>query len=192
MGIPYIVVRKKDGGIRLCIDLREPNQAVIADSFPLPHTKELLNSLVGAAIFTILDLASMYHEVLLHPESRDLTAFVTHDSLFHFKRVCFGLASAPAAFQQQMSQILKGCSGILFYIENIIVFGHTEEHLMNLVPVLCRIKAAGLKLNHKYTICVKDMSFLGHGVTAQGVSLLPEKMNSIQHNSAPMDTTGLC
>lgn len=92
------MVRNKDGGIRLGVDIRGLNEAVITDSFPLPHTEELLNSLINATMFSKLDLASTYHQVLLHPKSRDFTAFMTHDKLFHVKRVCFGLASPPQPF----------------------------------------------------------------------------------------------
>ncbi|XP_037521693.1 uncharacterized protein LOC119398948 [Rhipicephalus sanguineus] len=71
---PIVVVRKKDDSIRLCVDLREPNKAIVVDSFPLPHTEELLHSLNGARYFSKLDLASAYYQVTLHPDSRDLTA----------------------------------------------------------------------------------------------------------------------
>ncbi|XP_064475695.1 uncharacterized protein K02A2.6-like [Ornithodoros turicata] len=107
---PIVVAKKKDGSIRLCVDLREPNKAVVPDCFPLPHTDELLNALAGATKFSKLDLSSAYHQVPLHPDSRDLTAFITHDGLFRFKRVCFGLGSAPSAFQHMMSLVLKGCT----------------------------------------------------------------------------------
>uniref|UniRef100_A0A6B0VHI3 RNA-directed DNA polymerase n=1 Tax=Ixodes ricinus TaxID=34613 RepID=A0A6B0VHI3_IXORI len=189
---PIVVVKKKDGGIQLCVDLRKPNKAVVTDSFPLPHAEELLNSLAGATHFSKLDLESAYHQVLLHPDSRDLTAFVTHDGLFRFKRICFGLASAPAAFQQMMSRILQGCPGVLFYIDDIIVFGKSEqEHLVNLTTVLRRIKTAGLKLNAKCVFCVKELSFLGHKVTAEGISPLPEKVDSILNTPAPTDAAEL-
>ena len=73
---PIVVARKKDGSIRMCVDLREPNKAVVVDSFPLPQTEELLNSLAGAQRFSKLDLASAYNQLPLSPESRDLTTFI--------------------------------------------------------------------------------------------------------------------
>lgn len=108
---PIVVVRKQDGRIRLCVDLREVNKAIIVDGFPLPHTEELLHQLAGATHFSKIDLASAYHQLELTPESRDLTTFVTHEGLFRFRRVCFGLASAPATFQKMMTALLKGCKG---------------------------------------------------------------------------------
>ncbi|XP_064479088.1 uncharacterized protein K02A2.6-like [Ornithodoros turicata] len=130
---PIVVIPKKDGKIRLCVDLREVNKAIIPDLFPLPHTEELLNALAGAQYFSRIDLRSAYHQVLLHPESSSLTTFITHDGLYRFKRVCFGLSSAPAMFQRMMSLILKDCSGVSCYIDDIIVFGrHKAEHQENL------------------------------------------------------------
>nr|XP_054924330.1 uncharacterized protein K02A2.6-like [Dermacentor andersoni] len=189
---PIVVVNKKDGSIRICVDLREPNKAIVPDSFPLPHTEELLHALVGATHFSKLDLASAYHQVLLHPDSRDLTAFITHDGLFRFKRVCFVLVSAPAAFQKMMAKILDRCPGVLFYIDDVIIFGKTaEQHLSNLKTVLQKIKNAGLKLNNKCLFDVPELAFLGHKVTARGISPLPEKVDSIANTPVPTDVAAL-
>ena len=81
------------------MDLREPNKAIVIDSHPLPHIEEVLTELQEARMFSTLDLQSAYHQVPLHEESRDLTAFITHEGLFRFCRVPYGLASAPSAFQ---------------------------------------------------------------------------------------------
>lgn len=185
---PIVAVQKEDGSIRLCVDLREPNKAIVVDNFPLPHTEELLHALNGARHFSKLDLASAYHQVLLHPDSRDLTAFVTHEGLFRFKRVCFGLASAPAAFQQLMTRILQGCHGVLCYIDDIIVFGKTEkEHAKNLEEVLHRIAKAGLKLNEKCVFNATELSFLGHRVSAEGIAPLQAKVDAIVHAPTPAE-----
>lgn len=189
---PIVVVKKKDGIIRLCVDLREPNKAVVPDCFPLPHTEELLNALAGATTFSKLDLASAYHQVALHPESRDLTAFITHDGLFRFKRVCFGLASAPSAFQLMMSLVLKGCKGVLFYIDDVIVYGKSEEeHKENLHNVLLRLSAEGLKLNHKCVFNVEELTFLGHVVNSRGLSPQMSTVESLQQAPAPHDVKSL-
>ncbi len=86
-----------------------------ADSHPLPHIEEVFNELRGAQIFSSIDLQNAYHQVPLHPESRDLTGFITHDGLFRFTKIPFGLASAPSAFQRMMSQILVGLDGVQCY-----------------------------------------------------------------------------
>ncbi len=110
---PLVVVYKNSGWVRLCMDLREGNKAVIVDKYPLPNIQELLGELRGTSVFSSLDLNSAYHQLLLHEDSRDLTAFITHDGLFGFKHVCFGLASAPSAFQKLMTCALSGSCFIL-------------------------------------------------------------------------------
>ena len=97
---PIVVTAKKNGGIRMCADLREPNKAVLIDSYPLPHIDELLANLRGAKVFSTIDLANAYYQLPLHEDSRDITAFITHEGLFRFRRVPYGLASAPSAFQK--------------------------------------------------------------------------------------------
>lgn len=97
---PIVVVQKKDGTIRLCVDLREPNKAVVIDGFPLPHTEELLHALSGAAWFSKLDLAAAYHQVELAEDSRELTTFITHEGLFRFRRVCLALHRHQPRFSE--------------------------------------------------------------------------------------------
>ena len=75
---PILVIQKKTGGIRMCVDLREPNKAIVVDSHPLPHMDELLSTLAGSIMFSTIDLESAYHQLPLHPDSRDFTAFITH------------------------------------------------------------------------------------------------------------------
>ncbi|XP_037393143.1 uncharacterized protein K02A2.6-like [Pygocentrus nattereri] len=82
---PIVVTQKKSGGIRMCVDLREPNKAVVVDSYPLPQTEELFSQLRGSTMFSTIDLANAYHQVPLHEDSRDRTAFITHDGLFRYK-----------------------------------------------------------------------------------------------------------
>ncbi|XP_064482545.1 uncharacterized protein K02A2.6-like [Ornithodoros turicata] len=165
---PIVVVKKKDGSIRLCVDLREPNKAVIADCFPLPHTEELLNALAGAMKFSKLDLASAY-QVPLHPDSRDLTAFITHEGLFRFKRAAKEFSS-----------------------DDIIVYGHSqEEHDNNLRHVLKRLSAEGLKLNHKCVFDVVELTFLGHVVNAHGLLPQTSAIQALQRAPPPTDLKSL-
>ncbi len=99
---PIVVTQKKTGGIWMCVDLREPNKAAVVDSYPLPLIEDILSELRGAVLFSTLDLKHAYHQVELHTESPDLTVFVTHDGLYRYKRVPYGLSSAPSAFQKMM------------------------------------------------------------------------------------------
>ena len=146
---PIVVSVKKSGKLRICIDLREVNKSIIPDKYPLPKIDELFNELCGATVFTQLDLASAYHQLLLHPESRDLTCFITYDGLYRFRRVCFGISSAPSAFQKMMSSILAGMSGVQCYLDDVVIYGKTaEEHNQNLHNVLSKLDSYGIKLNH--------------------------------------------
>ncbi|XP_064462347.1 uncharacterized protein K02A2.6-like [Ornithodoros turicata] len=185
---PIVVAKKKDGRIRLCVDLRGPNRAVIPDCYPLPHIEELVNRLAGAKVFSKLDLTAAYHQLPLAEESRDITAFITHDGLFRYKRVCFGLASAPSAFQKLLANVLKDCSGVLHYLDDIIVHGKSEEeHARNLRQVLRCLSDAGLRLNEKCMFGVRELTFVGHTVAEGKVMPLEENVKAILEAPAPTD-----
>nr|XP_050035701.1 uncharacterized protein K02A2.6-like [Dermacentor andersoni] len=189
---PIVAALKADGSIRLCVDLRDPKRAVVADSFPLPQMEDLLHALNGACCFSKVDLASAYYQVVLHPESRDLTALITHEGLFRLKRVCFWFASAPAALQQIMTKIRKGCKGVLCFLDDIIIFVKTEsEHTKKLKQVLERIAEAGLKLKEKCIFKASEVSFSGHRVRAEGIALLQNKVDAIVKALAPTDAATL-
>lgn len=106
-----VIVKKRSGGIRLCIDLRGPNKAVVPDKHPLPTIEELTTLFHGSSVFTKLDLKQGYMQIPLHKDSRNLTAFVTHMGVFRFKRIHFGLSSAPSCFQKIMATVLAGLPG---------------------------------------------------------------------------------
>ena len=190
---PIVVIQKKSGKIRMCVDLREPNKAVVIDSFPLPHMDELLSSLRGSTVFSSIDLATAYYQVPLAVQSRDLTAFITHDGLFRFCRVPYGLASAPAAFQKMMSIILADLPGVQYYIDDVIIHGRDmKTHDEALTATLQRLKAAGLQLNDdKCRFREPSLPFLGHTVSADG--LLPDsaRIQAIADAPTPTDATTL-
>lgn len=160
---PIVVTKRKNNTIRMCVDLREPNKAVVQDSHPLPLIEDLLAELHGSVMFSSLDLKNAYYQVPLHEESRGLTSFITHEGLYHFCRVPYGLCSAPSAFQRMMTMILKGLDGVQCYLDDVIVHGVSEaNHNANLKAVLKRINEAGLQLNAdtcKFNLTT--LSFLG-------------------------------
>lgn len=121
-------------------------------------------------MFSTINLADAYYQLPLHEESRDLTAFITHDGLFRFCRVPYGLASAPSAFQKMMADILNGLPGVQNYLDDLIVYGNTPaEHDQNLNTVLQKVKEAGLVLNeNKCHFRKTSLRFLGHTITADG------------------------
>lgn len=190
---PIVVTRRRTGGIRMCTDLREPNKAVVTDCYPLPHVDELFASLQGAKMFSTIDLANAYYQLPLHEDSRDLTAFITHDGLFRFRRVPFGLASAPSAFQKMMADVLSGLPGVQNYLDDLIVYGNTpDEHDQHLTAVIQRLKEAGLVLNeNKCHFKKTSLRFLGHTITADGILPDQDHIDAVLKAPPPSDAVAL-
>ncbi|XP_038063014.1 uncharacterized protein K02A2.6-like [Patiria miniata] len=190
---PLVVAYKKSGKVRLCVDLREVNKAVIVDKYPLPNIQELLGELHGASVFSSLDMNSAYHQLLLHEDSRDLTAFITHVGLFRFKRVCFGLASAPSAFQKFMSCALSGLAGVQCYLDDIVIFGRDQkDHDANLSAVLNRLTELGVTLNYdKCHFNLSNLRFLCHTVSSEGLTPDPTHVEALLNAPKPTDPSTL-
>ena len=139
---PVVLVGKKDGSIRFCIDYRKVNSITRKDAYPLPRMDDTLDTLTGSKWFSTLDLISGYWQVEIEKKDREKTAFCTSDCLFEFKVMPFGLCNAPATFQRLMDMVLAGLkwTNCLVYIDDIIVIGKTfSEHLTNLTQVLNRV-----------------------------------------------------
>lgn len=188
-----IVTGKKTGGIQMCADLREVNKAIITDCYPLPHIDEMLTSLRGATVFSTIDLANAYYQLPLHDDSRDITAFITHDGLFRLRRVPYGLASAPSAFQKMMATILKGVPSVKNYLDDLIVYGETvEEHDVTLSTVLQKLKESGLVLNEeKCNFRQTSLRFLGHTINAKGILPDQEHLDAVRKAPPPSDAASL-
>lgn len=184
-----VVVAKKDGRVRICVNLREVNQNIIPDVFPIPHLADLLTQLKGARWFTKLDATSAYHQVELHEDSRDLTAFITPWGLFRYRRVCFGLASAPAAFQRMMTAMLEGAEGVLIYLDDVLIFGSSkEEHDRRVDRVLRLIRAAEMTLNAKCVLGVNEVDFVGFTISEKGVRPCKDNLDAIKKLVEPSNT----
>lgn len=190
---PIVVTTRKGGKPRLCVDLREPNKAIVADTHPLPHMEELLSELRGSSVFSTIDLASAYHQLPLHEDSRDLTGFITHDGLFRYCRVPYGLVSAPSAFQKMMETVLKGLPGVRNYLDDVIVAGSSlEEHDRSLRAVLQRLTDAGLTLNmDKCSFRKSSLRFLGHVISKEGILPDTDHIIAIRDAPAPHDLASL-
>ena len=174
---PVVMVRKKDGSLRFCVDFCQLNAATVKDAHPLPRIDDLLDTLHGAKWFSTLDLKSGYWQVPIAEQDKEKTAFRTSSGqLFEFNQVPFGLCNAPATFSRLMDRVLAGLhwETCLFYLDDIIVFSSTwEEHLARLPEVFERLRHAKLKLGaSKCTFAAKEVSYLGHRVTEEG--LLPD------------------
>uniref|UniRef100_A0A3P9H5V6 Gypsy retrotransposon integrase-like protein 1 n=1 Tax=Oryzias latipes TaxID=8090 RepID=A0A3P9H5V6_ORYLA len=190
---PIVVTLRKNGKVRMCVDYREPNKAIVMDSHPLPHMDDIFSNMYGATVFSTIDLANAYHQVLLAEESRDITAFITHEGLFRFRRVPYGLCSAPSAFSKLMSLVLKGLKGVQNYLDDVIVYGRDQqEHDRNLQAVLATLNEAGLQLNmEKCHFNQKSLQFLGHVISAKGLLPNEDHLKAIAEAPAPGDATTL-
>ena len=182
-----VIAKKKSVGIRIRVDLRAVNKAVIPDKYPLPTAEELTTLFYGSTVFTKLDLWLGCLQVPLHPDSRDLTAFVTHSGVFRYTRMPFGLSSTPSCFQMVMSTILAGITGVAVYLDDIFIHGadqHThDEHLHRVFSALLR---HNLTLNSdKCTFSAPHMEFVGFHVSARGISPLMLNTEAIHRIPEP-------
>ena len=186
---PIVVVRKKTGEIRLCVDYRKLNDVTRKDAHPLPRIEDMFDTLSGSRYFSTLDLASGYHQVEVEPKDRDKTAFVTPFGLYQYNVMPFGLCNAPATFQRLMALVFSGMMGetCLAYLDDIIIFSKTfDEHLIKLEKVFNRLLSANLKLKaEKCSFCQPKVHFLGHIVSAEGLATDPEKITKIKNWPVP-------
>ena len=168
---PLVVSRKPSGQIRLCVDLRGPNSQIVAEVHPLPTIEELQSRLLGS-VYSKIDLQSAYHQLELHSDSRDVTAFITHEGLMRFKRVPFGLVSAGSAFQHLLDDLLHGIPGCGHYLDDILISGSSQAvHDLRLRAVLDRLRAAHVTINHgKSSFNQVEVDFCGHRMSATGVT----------------------
>ena len=175
-----MLVRKKDGSLRFCIDFRRLNSLTKNDSHPLPQICETLDSLVGAAYFSTFDLTSGFWQVPMAEESKQFTAFTLGSmGLFECDRMPFGLCNAPVTFQMLMQNCLGklNLTYCLIYLDGIIVYSKTpEEHLQRMRVVFDRLREYGLKLMPtKCDLFRTELIYLAHHVSKDGVK--PSKKN---------------
>ena len=157
-----VLVRKKDGGLRFCIDLCKLNNRTVKDGYSLPHIEDTLDCLHGAVWFSTLDLKSGYWQVELEEDAKPLTSFAMGPlGFWECKCMPFGLTNAPATFQRLMESCLGELhlNWCIIYLDDIIVFSRTpEEHFHRLKAVISKLRAAGLKLKLPSVICLNNRS----------------------------------
>lgn len=190
---PIVLVTKKDGSIRYCIDYRKLNEVTQKDSYPLPRIDDSLDALRGSQWFSCLDLASGYWQVAMDPKDKEKTAFVTTHGFYQFKVMPFGLCNAAATFERLMENVLAGLNFeiCLLYIDDIIVYSKDfHSHVNHLDVVLQRLQEAGLKVSPKKCDFFKDqVAFLGHIVSQEGISTSPDKVSAIKEWPVPKSVT---
>ena len=192
---PVVMVRKKDGTHRFCVDYRDLNTITKADTYPLPRIDDLLDQLGKSHYFTTLDLASGYWQIRVHPESQEKTAFVTPQGLFEFHVMPFGLTNAPAVFQRLMQRVLMGLNPpggkdfVTVYIDDVLVFSQSlQDHLEHLRQVIRCLQEAGLKLKPtKCQFVCREVEYLGHLITPQGLKPNPRLVVAVKEFPVPQN-----
>ena len=177
---PIVLVKKKNGSTRPCVDYRRLNLLTEKDAFPLPRTSDCLDAVSGARVFSTLDITSAYNQIPVREADVPKTAFVTKYGLYEFTTMPFGLCNAPATFQRVMELALSGLqwNTCLIYLDDVIIFSKThEEHADKLRSVLERIRAAGLKLKpSKCNLFQEEVTFLGHVISHEGILPNPDNV----------------
>ncbi|KAJ9531025.1 hypothetical protein QJQ45_000977 [Haematococcus lacustris] len=186
---PVLFVQKKSGELRMCIDYRQLNKITIRDQYPLPRIDDLFDQLAGKTVFSSLDLQAGYHQIRIPAEDVPKTAFRTPMGHYQFKVLCFGLTNAPATFQRVMNEafaeVINDCA--LVYLDDILVMSKdSEEHLVHLRRVfdLLRKNKFYAKLS-KCEFMQRTLKFLGHIISAQGISVDPCKVTAISEWPVP-------
>jgi hypothetical protein len=186
---PVVLVKKKDGGTRFCVDWRLLNSRTKKDAMPLPIVHDTLSRLSGSKFFTTLDFRSGFYQVELEEDSKEKTAFVTSTGLYEFERMGMGLTNAPATFQRLVNQIFRPLEwkNVLTYLDDVIIFSESfEDHLQHIRSVFELLLKANLKLKpSKCSLCYDKVEYLGHIVSADGISPNPKKISVIQNWPVP-------
>ncbi|XP_014665119.1 PREDICTED: uncharacterized protein K02A2.6-like [Priapulus caudatus] len=177
---PVVCVTKKNGKLRVCIDMRCANMAIKRERHSTPTINELVNDLNGATVFSKLDLNQGYNQLELDEASRYITKFATHVGLRQFTRLNFGICSAAEVFQEAIRQALAGLKGGINLSDNMLVFGTDQTaHDENLRAAFQRLREKGLTLSKKKCEFNKPFEFFGHIFSNAGLAADPSKIQAI-------------
>ena len=185
---PVVIVDKKDGSKRFCVDFRKLNQITKKNSYPLPLIDDILALLGKAKFFTSLDLKSGYWQVAMDEKDKEKTDFACHKGLFEFNVMPFGLSNAPAVFQELMSVVLQGCNDFATaYLDDIMVFSSTlEEHLKHLSIIFGKLRQHNLKLKlKKCSFLQLETNYLGFVISEEGIKPDEKKIEAIKSLPVP-------
>ena len=191
-----VLVRKKDGSLRFCIDFRHLNAKTKKDSYPLPWMQETMESMVGARYFSCMDLKSGFWQVKMSEKACQYTTFTVGSmDMYEFLRMPYGLCNAPATFQRLMQNCLGelNLTYTLIYLDDVIVYSRTEEeHLTQLSAMFERFRESGLKLKpSKCNLFRTEINYLGHTMSAKGMEPGVDGIKAIVEMALPRTYTGI-
>jgi len=185
---PIVTPVKSDGSIRLCGDFKVTiNPHLSIDQYPLPKIEEIFANIGNGTRFSKLDLKNAYLQMEVCPEDQKYLTVNTHQGLYRYKRLVYGVASAPAIWQRSMDQVLQGLSGTQCYLDDIVVTGRDDaEHLANLTAVLGRLQKFGLRLNEQKCEFMKaSVQYCGHIISKDGLHMVSDKTAAVLNSPAP-------
>ena len=190
---PVVIIPKSNGDVRLCVDMRRANEAVVRERYPIPTVEEVLVDLNESTVFSKLDMQMGFHQLELDEQSRDITTFVTHKGLFRYKRLMFGISSGPEIYQNTIQQLLSACEGAVNIADDILVHGATvEEHDERLGKVLEALASRNLTVNQdKCQFRLDKLTFMGHVLSAKGMGVAESKVEAVRNTSQPQDAAGV-
>jgi len=192
-GAPVLLVKKKDGSSRLCVDYRQLNKLTIKNKYPLPRIDDLLDQLRGAGVFSKIDLRSGYHQILVKPEDVQKTAFRSRYGHYEYVVMPFGVTNAPAVFMDYMNRIFRPYLDkfVVVFIDDILIYSRTKEehadHLRTVLEVLREHQLYG-KLS-KCEFWLDEVQFLGHVISSRGISVDPSKIETVLKWERPQTVT---
>jgi hypothetical protein len=186
---PVVIVPKKDGTLRFCVDCRKLNAVTKKDAYPMTRIDDAISILGDNVYFTALDFASGFWQIGMDPHYQEKTAFVTQDGLYEFTRLPFGVVNGPASCQRRADTVLHGLKwkNCLVYVDDIVVFSpNFKQHLVDLAQVLQRLRDANLSLKlSKCRFCCDELPILGFVATREGITTDPTKTKAIDDYPRP-------
>lgn len=190
-GAPIVLVKKKSGEFRMCVDFRKLNSVTKQINFPLPDLQDVVDAMSEAhpKYFSVLDLKSGFYQIPLSPDTKEKTTFVSHSGQYNFLRLPMGMTNAPISFQILMTKVLKGQNfkNLLCYVDDVIIFSKSfEEHLKHLKEVFYRLDNADLRLHpEKCKFAMPKVLYLGHFISEKGVEVDSSKIEIITKYPQP-------
>ena len=190
---PVVAMEKSNGDVRICLDMRQANRAILREKHPVPTIEETWQEMSGAKVFSKLDLNMVFHQIELSLESRDINTFAGPHGLYLYKRLLFGVNMAAEKFQHIIWQILKDRPGRHNIDDDIRIVGTSkEEHDERLNEVMKKLEESGLTLNYdKCQIGVSSMEYLGNVLTDKGLQVSDDNVKAIVQALRPKDQSEL-